>query len=684
MNFADVWNIVWQDTPFHKAIAGILILAIVIEFCTFLEYFYLKVRITSKGIQYLKKLQKGKKPKSTEKLNLWLREHLQFDNIGGQSKIDNKFILKKYPTVLARRTPRSHLRFVTTLCTSIGVLGTFYGIQQGLQNINLGDISNSQQLMTSSIELLGNMKTAFSTSLMGLGCGSLFTFIVFLTDWLRRQRRNGLRNKLDRLATFSTSETENQNLIQAINELKQNLGNQKSPSAEEIGEAVGRSIANEFTQLNQLTSQAIGKAVGKQIHSMILPGMSRIIEEQERIRELQENQGQRVLEQLIQDLRVEIIEPVAQRLDESAQLTQRASEAVENLHNELGGISKSLATSVQTIQKFQKDTLVELQNFANNLGQILTQFQTDTTGVLERTGEEINRAVEKSIQGMEAQRTAFEASANQAADTFRGIREELQSALQERAEVEQKMLQGLRNGIVEILRRTTTVFEQQNSNLEIVGNQTSQLMNDASNNLLATLTNINETLTQTRQTVQDDLTKFRKEYQANLNNFFKEQNNLLKETLGEQRDGLAEVVNNLNTAFQEEYTRRNELSNQVNRSMNQISEAATDINQLACAVGLNSSNSLVQQEKIASELHQMSRNLNQQVEGVKTQYGQLTNAFQQSLTDWKNHFSESQEEYFNQADSSMAKVCSSLLQTAKVLVAANDNRNNGNGSSYYG
>ena len=28
MNFADVWNIVWQDTPFHKAIVSILVLAI--------------------------------------------------------------------------------------------------------------------------------------------------------------------------------------------------------------------------------------------------------------------------------------------------------------------------------------------------------------------------------------------------------------------------------------------------------------------------------------------------------------------------------------------------------------------------------------------------------------------------------------------------------------------------------
>ena len=145
--------------------------------------------------------------------------------------------------------------------------------------------------MTSSIELLGNMKTAFSTSLMGLGCGSLFTLALFFTDSLRKLKRNTLRNNL--------SENNRQNLIQAINGLKQSLGNQKPATADEIGEAVGRSIANKFTQLNQLTSEAIGEAVAQRMRSPL----RHIFEEQRRIRELQENQGQRVLQQLIQDLR---------------------------------------------------------------------------------------------------------------------------------------------------------------------------------------------------------------------------------------------------------------------------------------------------------------------------------------------------------------------------------------------
>ncbi|WP_292804869.1 hypothetical protein [Nostoc sp. NMS7] len=328
------------------------------------------------------------------------------------------------------------------------------------------------------------------------------------------------------------------------------------------------------------------------------------------------------------------------------------------LHKELGGISQSLASSILTIQNFQKETLVELQGFANNLGNTLNQFQTDTKGVLQQTADEINRAVDQSIQGMTAQRSAFETSAVQAAATFRGIREELQTALQERAAVEKQMLQGFANnmgqtlsqfqtettgvlqqtadeinravdqsiqgmtaqrsafetsavqaaatfqgireelqkalqeraiveqqmlqatrtGIIQILTQANTTFHEQTNTLKTVGDQASGLMNGAKDNLLATLGNIDVTLTATRQTVEEDLTKFRQEYQENLKKFFQEQNNLLEGTLGTQQEGLSRVVNNLDQVFREEFERRSILTQEVDGSMTKIQVSVEEIN----------------------------------------------------------------------------------------------------------
>lgn len=649
MNLAQIWGIVWDSEPFHWATAIVLFVAIIVELYTLWQYWYSECGETAAAIKSLKNLQKGQK-QDNSKFHQWKDEHLKIQN--------GKFILTNYPVVLARPIPRSSLRFVTTLCTAIGVLGTFYGIQQGLQGINL-DTTNSQQLMSSSKELLVGMKTAFSTSLMGLGSGSLFTIILFICDSLRQKRRDDLRQKLKAIAILETPDNANHEIAQVLN-----------------------LVADKFTQIN-LSAEAIGEAVGQQMRSIMLPALQAIFQEQKKLRELQQNQGQRVLEELIKDLRIEVLEPIAARLDESAKLTKDASNAVLTLHNELGNISQSWASSILRIQNFQKETLVSLQDFADNLKQTLSQFQTDTKGVLEQTAHDINRAIDQSIQGMTSQQSAFEASAENAADTFRGIREELETALQKRAEVEKQMLQATRTGIIHILAQANTAFEQQTNTLETVGNQACQLMNRSQENLLATLGNIDETLTATRQTVTEDLTQFREQYQVNLQAFFTEQNNLLEGTLGKQLNGLAEVVTNLDAVFQDEAKKRSELTQEVDQSMNKIQATVQEINKLVSAAGLNDAQRLIQLEKLAS-------GIGHQVQIVDNSYRDLNAKFDHSLQAWHSHLESSmkrtvdlQESFFKQADTAMAGVCGGLLHTANILVAAKNNNGIGNGNNHH-
>ncbi|MFW9260551.1 hypothetical protein [Nostoc sp. CALU 546] len=763
MEIAKVWDIIWDNEPFHWATAFVLIAAIIVELCTLFQYWRSECGTTGASIKFLSNLKNGKNVKLSNEVRQWLKDHLGTDDSSRFRQKDGNFILIKYPSVLAHAIPRSSLRFVTTLCTAIGVLGTFYGIQQGLQGINLST-EDTKELMTASKELLVGMKTAFSTSLMGLGSGSLFTLVLFGCDSLRQKRRDSLRQKLKAIATLKTAENDNREVAEALNLVAKNLTGLKQLNAEGIGQAVGRSIAEQFAGLNQLSAQAIGQAVGEQVQTAILPALRAIFKEQQQLRQLQENQGQRVLEELIKDMRVQVLEPIADRLDKSAELTQQASEAVLSLHRELGGISQSLASSILTIQNFQKETLLELQGFAknlgdtlnqfqtdtkdvlqqtaqeinqavdqsiqgmtaqrsafeasavqaaatfrgireelqtalqeratveqqmlqefaNNMGQTLSQFQTETTGVIQQTSHEINRAVLQSIEGMTAQRSAFEASAVQVAATFRGIREELQTALQERASVEKEMLQATRTGIIQILTQANRTFHEQTNTLQTVGNQASGLMNDAKDNLLATLGNIDATLTATRQTVEEDLTKFRQEYQENLKKFFQEQNNLLEGTLGKQQEGLSGVVNNLDQVFREEFERRSKLTQEVDESMTKIQVSVEQINKLVIAAGLNDSQRLIQ-------LANLTTDIAKQVNIVDNSYRNLNEKFDNSLQAWQGHLEvsmqrtvDSQLSFFQQADTSMARVCGGLLETAKVLVAAHDNRQFGNGGSNHG
>ncbi len=60
---------------------------------------------------------------------------------------DSRFVFKKYPASLTWSIPRSPLRFIPGILTAIGILGTFFGIQIGLQDINLNSAENFSQLL---------------------------------------------------------------------------------------------------------------------------------------------------------------------------------------------------------------------------------------------------------------------------------------------------------------------------------------------------------------------------------------------------------------------------------------------------------------------------------------------------------------------------------------------------------
>ena len=656
----------------------------------------------------------------------WIKEHLEGnyriqDGVFNAQIKDSRFVLRKYPAVLTLSIPRSSLRFIPGILTAIGILGTFFGIQIGLQDINLNSTENFSQLLPSIQQLLDGMRTAFLTSLFGLGFASLFTLFLAWSERERTKTRNNLRKELEQIAWLKTDADLESNQLTAeaigkatgtqvrdkiaplINPIQEELReiraiqaaqNQLTP--QEISQQVALAFAPlinpisehlreirvaQFAQ-NQLTSEAIGQQVGL----ALAPVFAEIRNDLSAQRQTIEQQRQELLTTLIQELRTEVVEPVVLRLDESARLTREASQAVRDLNNALGEITQSLAESIQTIQRFQENTLGQLQQFAVDLRQILSQFQTETQGVLEQVATEIQRAVSTSIEGLTSQRQAFIASARQAATFFQGIQENLQQALTTQAQEQQQMLAGVESQTRNILADANAAFITQSHTLETVGVQASSLMDTARTNLEGTLNNIDENLRNTRNTVEHELENFRVNYQLALVAFFNEQNNLLNETLGEQRDGLAGVVADLQRVFLEETERRRELADQVNNSVAKINGTVQTVSQFANTVGLNSSERLAQ-------LIELSRTISGEAQRVENAYRNMGNQFNLALGRWNeeiiaylNQATASQTNFFNQADSSMANICNGLNETASGLIdvshylvaAANEAKNGGN------
>lgn len=680
---------------FILLIIGVAIVSVLAEIKSISDYCQKQCGPAAKAIKILKEhlVSGGNGINLDDNMRGWFLTHFDGEirgNLFFPTYEGNSAVMLSSPTVLGKPIPRGPVYFAPTLLTALGVLGTFAGIYQGLQGVNL-DIQEADTLLKSSTDLLAGMKFAFLTSLWGLGSSSLFMLFLASGERVRQQCRDNLRSELSKVAFLLTPGRILARMTPG------STGGQSNLSAVAIGQAVAKEMRSVlrseltpiFEPLTNLTPEAIGKATGGYfrgaLHEELTPTLNSMNAELSSIRKLQEKQGQAV-DYLVTRLREELIEPVVKRLDETAQLTKEASEAVKELKNALGDITKELAEAVKTIQEFQKVTLEELKQFAGSLAAILDKFRDETRGVLLTVAEEIKRAVAKSIEGMEAQREAFALSAAQAAQSFRGIREELEQSLATQAKQQKAMLEGVEASTRKVLEEAKEAFSEQAETLRTIGREASALMNDAAAKLLRTLTHVDEMLQKTRITVQEELEKFRLEYQASLTKFFEDQNNLLEETLRKQREELEKVIAELRKVFLEDAW---QMSEAIKKAMDYMQETLASIQDTAKIVyNLANKTGLTSGERL-QQLQEMIRELGSEANQIESAYKNMVEKFDTSLnkslnlmverlnealqignkqlTEYLQKANDSYTKRSEESDIAAAEVCQKLHQTAQSL-----------------
>jgi hypothetical protein len=646
--------------PLAIIVCGIL--AVILEFNAFVTY-EKDCKSTKRIIDKLENSRKDSKINNLSGAEIkWLHRHIdgtpqkQQDSWTFESKRENHcYLILEYPAILRNAVPHSPVGYAPTALIASGVFSTFLGISQGAAGGDSDNLEKAGQVLFSSL------KHVFFTSLLGLAFATFLIILIAVLSKNKERQRNKLRAKINDIAIVLTTE-----------KLLLQMNSSSSSSDNAI-----QGLTNAANSLSSLSPEAIGIAVAK----AIAVDNKVLLEEIKQLRHIQEKQGQAV-EVLLTELEQRFIQPVVKRLAESALLTKDASEAVRELKNELGEISQNLAGAVITIQSFQQQTLQDLQKFANSLDSTLQSFQNETKGVLEQVGTEINKSVAHSIDGMKVQRTAFEESAIQVSTTFRGIREDLQSALTTQSIAQREMLDAITSQTTEILKEANFAFQSQSTTLETVGKEAANLMDTAKNNLSNTLSSIDVILKDTSQTVQSELENFRVEYQSSLNTFFDQQNNLLNDTLGKQREGLSEVVSSLQKTFNDEAEKRQQMSQQVDQSMENILNTTQKVSNLASALGLSSSERL-------GELQELSRTIGGEAHRVEKAYQSMTDQFEKALiqgnkelASYLDKANESYVGYFTAFDSATTKVYKELNNTsgelakaAQYLVVASDHQN---------
>ncbi|MFS1439369.1 MotA/TolQ/ExbB proton channel family protein [Shewanella sp. 10N.286.48.A6] len=591
---------------------------------------------------------------------------------------DEKILLTSYPPILANSSDQSGLRYMASILTSVGVIGTFFGIVLGLAGIEGKLNGDSVEMFEGAKTLLGSMSTAFITSLVGLVLSICLIFFLKLTSSIFKRKYSAALNKFNSLFRLETMADYLDKLAGGDQDeviAKQLAAAQKSAEASQALLTMGSSLERAAENFD---ADKIGKHLSTSLDRIftneMVPVFTDISAELKSLREIKQDNGEKIIQAIMTQLRAEVIEPLSGQISETSSLVKESTLAVTKLHDELGDIAAKLADAVSTIQTFQAETVKQLGEFSADLRTILSSFQTDTKVILEGVADQLDMAVKASVAAMDDQKVAFKASAEQAATTFSGIKVELEQSLESQASVQKEMLDNTEQRVSNILAQSQKSHTEQVEAIKQVGATATGLMDSARENLGQTLSSVDKVLLETKETVTEQLDNFRLTYQQSLDAFFKEQNNLLESTLGEQRDGLARVVEDCRDTFKEEYTRRKELSADLGKNISDMQQATNIVNSLVQAVKLVESSHINQIEQTAKTIGLQVGKLEKSYSSSSELFGELLTQIPTELNTYFERANKSNEEFFTEMDKASAQIHTRLLQSAEYLISSETQR----------
>jgi hypothetical protein len=157
------------------------------------------------------------------------------------ANIQDKSVLSAPLEYCLPKKPSSSNRFFPALLTSIGVLGTFWGITTGLSEFDMS--GNSEVMITSATSLLNGMKSAFLTSIFGLFSGAGFMLLL----WFHQENRKDKYDETYKNLVLSFTSVSLTSIMYGMN-----TESQKEASEQQLR------AAQTMAQSNQLLAKTVG------------------------------------------------------------------------------------------------------------------------------------------------------------------------------------------------------------------------------------------------------------------------------------------------------------------------------------------------------------------------------------------------------------------------------------------
>lgn len=241
------------------------------------------------------------------------------------------------------------------LLTSLGILGTFMGLMQGLTSVNF---NNAEDTIQSIPQLLGGMKFAFATSVAGITCSLAFNVINRIAVGRALRALDSFEDAFYELAMPRPLQPEVQMLCQKQDDdarmarLAENVGNHVAASLE-------MAVSRAMNPLTQSLDTFIKCATREQVDGV-----------------------RRIVGQFVQQMNSSLDEQITALGESMRSVTEAQRETQKNLHNTMAA-AQTMSKDAETIQKSTAEIAQHVQMLATDLGAERTQRNDAITGAEE-------------------------------------------------------------------------------------------------------------------------------------------------------------------------------------------------------------------------------------------------------------------------------------------------------------
>jgi gas vesicle protein len=383
----------------------------------------------------------------------------------------------------------------STILTSLGIAGTFVGILLGLQDFNFNEI---QQGIT---VLLNGLKTAFYTSVTGLGCA-----IVFQTVAAPLARKYGARKAAD---TYGDN-LQPSDFFDAIQELNQHQQT-SSEALEKVSKVLGgdgdsslltqlklsRQDFSEFRKELKNDMENFAEMLSKSATETIIAALKDVISDFNNNLTEQFGENFKRLNDAVfklvewQDNYKQQLEQMQSRFDQSIQASERIADATTKVAEEVKSIPEAM------------DDLSELMEGLNHQIEDLDQH----LAAFVQMRDEAVKAVPEIQEHVKTLVTEIASASQQSADLSAGAIQEARNLIDKFGETNTSLVEGFKDaaekGAKELEEGLARAAEGITGDLDTVKTTFSTMANDFSRESSEMLSTYRSAMTETQTIVTD-------------------------------------------------------------------------------------------------------------------------------------------------------------------------------------